>query len=307
MKNYVIVGGHSQDSYYLSKLILKEQNSKIFLLVKKNSRKFRIKNKNIKTKVINIFSFNQVKKFLDKLDYFEIIFLASKNVASEEKVNNKIIIDNFNLNTIALINFLEYIEQFNKKSKLFYASSSHIFNNTLTKSQKENTKPSYYTNYGLSKYLGYQMCQFYRNVKNIYVTTGIFYSHYSKFSRKNFLIKKILKFLKNKNSTKLYVHSLKNKIDFLHASEVSDAIIKIMKLKKPDDFIVSSNQAIKINDLFKKLKSKLKVKNKKIIQKKISLQQNQTILLGNNKKLIKKTGWKPLNINSRLELFINNE
>ena len=65
---------------------------------------------------------------------------------------------------------MEYISNHNKKMKLFYASSSHIYNDTKTKSQNENTTPNFNSNYGLTKYLGKEICDFYRQKKKVYST-----------------------------------------------------------------------------------------------------------------------------------------
>ena len=60
--------------------------------------------------------------------------------------------------------------------KLFYASSSHIYNDTKTKSQNENTIPNFNSNYGLTKYLGKEICDFYRKKKCLLLYWHIIFS-----------------------------------------------------------------------------------------------------------------------------------
>ena len=146
-KNYLIVGGAGQDAYFLTELLLKKK-SKIYLLINNKAPKI-TKNKNIiSVKKINILSSEQVKNYLNKFKQLTIFFLASYNISTTEKETSKVL-KNILINVNGLINFLEYISNYNKKMKLFYASSSHIYNDTKTKSQNENTIPNFNSNYAL--------------------------------------------------------------------------------------------------------------------------------------------------------------
>ncbi|MAV64108.1 MAG: NAD(P)-dependent oxidoreductase [Pelagibacteraceae bacterium TMED124] len=305
MKNYIIVGGYSQDAIYITKYILKNRNSKIYLLVDKIKSKHFI-NKNVRYLSFDIFNYNKIKIFLRKFKTCKIIFLASKNISSDQKEESNILFQNIDINVKSLILFLEYISNFNKNIKLFYASSSHIFYNTKKKIQSEKTNPNFLSNYALSKYLGFEICNYYRDKKKINVSTGIIYTHYSKYTKSKFLIKKILYFMNNTNKKKLSINNPSKLIDFLHASEVADAIIQILKLKKPNNFIISSYQPIKINKIFTILKRILNKENKQLNKKKIKNNSNKT-LIGNNKKILKQTGWKPLTTMERIKLLVDDE
>ena len=163
-KNYLIVGGAGQDAHFLTELLL-EKNSKIHLLINKKMPMIK-KNKNIiSIKKINILSSEQVRNYLNKFKQLTIFFLASYNISTTEKETSKVLKKNILVNVNGLINFLEYISNYNKKMKLFYASSAHIYNDTKTKSQNENTIPNFNSNYGLTKYLGKEICDFYRQKK----------------------------------------------------------------------------------------------------------------------------------------------
>ena len=144
-KNYLIVGGVTRCSFF-NRILLKKK-SKIYLLINNKSPKIKKNKKIISFKKINILSSEQVKNYLNKFKQLTIFFLASYNISTTEKETSKILKKNILINVNGLINFLEYISNYNKKMKLFYASSSHIYNDTKTKSQNENTIPNFNSNY----------------------------------------------------------------------------------------------------------------------------------------------------------------
>ena len=302
-KNYLIVGGSGQDAYFLTELLLKKK-SKIHLLINNKKPKIR-KNKNvISIKKINIFSSKQVNKYLNQFKQLTIFFLASYNISTTEKDSSKVLNKNILINVNGLINFLEHISNNNKKMKLFYACSSHIYNSTKTKSQNENTKPNFSSNYGLSKHLGKQICDFYREKKKIYCSTGVLYSHVSKLSNKNFLINGLLSSIK-KSKKNIKVKDTKALLDLISSRDAVLAMFKIMQLKKPGNFIISSNKLVTVLKVIETLKSILSLPNLEIKDAAKKFNRNKTILKGNNSKILNKTNWKPKdNLKEILKSFV---
>lgn len=303
--NYIIVGGYSQDAYYLTELILRKKNTKVYLIVKKK-RNITYPHKNIIIKEIDILNHRKIKNFLEKFQNCKIIYLASKNISSEQKENSKLLYENIDINVKSLVYFLEFIKNHKNKFKLFYACSSQIFNNTNTIKQSEKTKTNYTTDYGLSKDLGCRITKYYRERKNVFVSTGILYSHYSKFTKKTFLLKKFSVFFRQNLKKKIFIRNSNSILDFLHASEVAGAILKIIDLKKPDEFIISSYKPLKIKKIFDIFKKISKSKNKEFSDKK-NLIKNNVKLIGNNRKIMKSISWKPLDVSRRIKLIFDNE
>ena len=290
-KNYLIVGGAGQDAYFLTELLLKKK-SKIHLLINNKLPKIK-KNKNIiSIKKINIFSSKQVNNYLNKFKQLTIFFLASYNISTTEKESSEVLNKNILINVNGLVNFLEYISNYNKKMKLFYACSSHIYNDTKTKSQNENTRPNFVSNYGLAKYLGKEICDFYRQKKEIFCSSGILYSHVSKLSNKEFLINGLLSSIK-KNRKNVEVKDLKALLDFISSQDAVRAMYQIMQLKKPDNFIISSNKLVTVSKVVETLKSLLNLPNLKIKNIPRRFNINKTILKGNNSKVLRYTNWTP--------------
>ena len=263
VKNALIIGANSQDGKYLSKLLL-EKNYDVYAIFNKN--KFKI-DKKLKKINLNLNNIIEIKNFLKKFNYLEIYYFPSINLNSNQKENYKIFIKNFDLNFIKLNNLLNSINDIKnkKKIKVFYSSSSHIFKGLETKKkQTEKSKYSTSTYYGFSKLCGLRLCEFYRDKFKLFVSIGILYTHFSRFSNKNFVIPKIYKQLKKKNTIK--ISDMNIKIDYLHANQVVKIIHKIMSLNKPNTFIISSGNKIKLKKIcyiFSELIKKKKYQNYK--------------------------------------------
>ena len=189
-----------------------------------------------------------------------------------------------------------------KKIKIFYSCSSHIFKaNKFSSKQSEET--NYITNsyYGFAKLCGLRLCEFYRDKYNLFINVGILYSHFSKYSKSDFVIPKIYNQLRNNKI--ISVNNANSSIDFLHAKQVIKIIYKIMKLKKPNTFIISSGKKIKIKKICIILGELMKkrVKINSVVNKK-----NSKDLVGNIKKIKKyiTISKRELGIKKNLEDFI---
>ena len=127
--------------------------------------------------------------------------------------------------------------------------------------------------------------------KNIYCSTGILYSHVSKLSNKKFLINGLLSSIKKKK--KIKVKNLSALLDIISSKDAVKAMYKIMQLKKPGNFIISSNKLLPVSKVIETLKSLLNLKNLKIQNLARKSNRNETILKGNNSKILNNTNWKP--------------
>jgi len=282
-----LIVGYGQDAKILKKQIL-NNNEKVYIITKIKEKK---NEKNVSFKILDIKNKKEVFKYLEKFKDLNIYFFATHNISSTEKENSELFIKNLETNVVSLTNFLEFITKNKKKNiRLFYACSSHIFEKSLTLKQNENTIPLFNSYYALTKYLGLEICHYYRNIKKIFCSVGILYTHASMHVSKNFLIKELsIKIKKSKNKV-VYVNDVNSKIDLMSANDAVLAMRNIMHLKKPDTFIISSGKNISIKKIFNEimiyynLKNKYKIKTQNKIKKK-------GLLFGNNNKLKTRTSW----------------
>jgi len=283
-----LIVGYGQDGIVLKEQILKN-NKKIYVITRTILKK---KEKNVSFKKLDIKNKKEVFKYLKKFNNLNIYFFATHNISSTGKENSEVFIKNLETNVIALVNFLEFITK-NKKKKFrfFYASSSHIFEKSPILKQNENTTPSFVSYYALTKFLGLEICQYYREVKKIFCSVGILYTHASKHIKKNFLIKELsTKINKSKNRV-VYVKNINSKIDIMTSDDAVLAMRKIINLKKPDTFIISSGKLLTIKKIFNEIVKYKKIKKKLKIKSLNTKKYNTTPLFGDNSKLRKTTSW----------------
>lgn len=298
-KNYLIVGAGGQDGQFLIKSLLKKK-CKIHLIG--NNLKIQ-KSENIFKYNFDISNRNLVNRLLSKFKNLKIFFLASHNIPSIYKESAELSYKNLSVNVLSLFNFLEYMANKNKKMKLFYACSSQIYNNTNTSFQDELTIPKFNSNYALSKFLGKNICDYYRENKKIFCSTGIMYSHISKFSKKQFLIKKILTQLKTNKKT-IIVNNANAKVDLTSPEDVIRAMLSIMNLKKSGNFIISRNKLVSVKIIIRKLEKILNLKKRNIKSTKKNIIED-TILRGVNKKIYSECNWQPIhNLDYILKSFV---
>ena len=93
LKKNLIVGGNSQDSYFLSKLLLRKNEEVISIINKKINRKI----KGVKYIKLDILSQNKISTFLKKFKNLNIYFLASYNPSVSDTQNENLLNKNVKL------------------------------------------------------------------------------------------------------------------------------------------------------------------------------------------------------------------
>ena len=156
-------------------------------------------------------------------------------------------------------------------TKLFYSCSSHIFNQSRISPQNEKTEANFNSNYGLIKYLGKEICDFYRERKEVYCTVGILYNHVSKLLKGKFLIKQLIAKIKNSHNKYIYVNNPKSCIDLMSSRDAVRAMYKVMQLKRPDNFIISTNKATSVKMISDEICRQLNIKKKILLKIHIKL------------------------------------
>ena len=289
----ILIVGYGQDGKILHRQALLKK-TKVHIILKK---KIKILSKNSHVTKLDIKNKREVFKYLKKQNKLDIYFFATHNISSSQKPNKKIFSENINSNIVGLTNFLDFMSKFKKKKfKLFYACSSHIFENSKNFPQDENSAPSFFSEYAFVKYMGLKICEHYREKNQVFCNVGILYTHVSKYTKKNFLIKelahKVLKAVRN-NKNDILVKNLNSKLDIMLAKDATNAMIKLMQLKKSNTFIISTGKLRSIKEIFQSIVKFYKIKKKIKLRSIEKSPKKNFSLAGNNKRLLKHIRWKP--------------
>jgi GDPmannose 4,6-dehydratase len=293
MNKALIVGHTGQDGTYLWKLL---SAKKYELIGVSNTSTLSSEKGNLG--LVDIRNYSEVEKLIKSYQPDELYYLAAVHQSSSDKQmeDGELFQKSIDINAKAFINFLEAVRLQSKHTKIFYAASSHIFGETLSPMQDETTPLNPNCIYGITKTMGIRACYFYRDNYDVFASVGIFYNHESPLRASKYVSKKIVETavaIKLGLKDKLTLGNLDHRVDWGYAPDYVEAAYRILQLKSPGDFIISSGETHSIKDFTEGVFTCLGLDWQKFVEinpNLITKRQKQN-LSGNNKKLKNATGW----------------
>lgn len=295
MKTALIIGHTGQDGTYLKEFLLEKGYSIVGLSTKEIFS-------NLKSQPAfgNIADPHYADNLIKEVAPNEVYYLAAVHQSSVDKKLDDFDLfqKSFSTNVLSLLNVLNAIKNQQPDCRLFYAASSHIFGNTSTEIQDEQTPIDPNCIYGITKTAGINLCNFYKTNHNLFTSIGIFYNHESPLRSSKFVSKKIVETaiaIKRNTQNELILGNLSATIDWGYAPDYVEAAYKILQADKGDDFIIASGELHTVKDFVKEVFNLLDLDWTKYVREDSSIitKQNKKKLLGNFGKLNKTTGWKP--------------
>jgi GDPmannose 4,6-dehydratase len=309
-KRVIIVGSSGQDGTLLYDQLAARGNS-LLGISRKASRS---NEKKWAGKRIAIAKFSEVRKVVRSYRPTEIYFLAAIHHSSEDarQAELDLFLQSFEVNTFSLLHFLEAIRLESPSTRLFYASSSHVFGAAKKSPQNEKTPLDPENIYGISKATGMMIVRYYRRNHSLFASTGILYNHESPLRAERFVTKKIARGVANicqGKAQEITLGDLNSRVDWGYAPDYVEAMRKILSAKKSDDFVIASGKAHRVGDLAKlafaraKVPMKGRIKIRSILAKKLAPK-----LIGDSGKLRRTTGWKPsVSFERMVEILVDSE
>lgn len=295
MKKCVIVGSSGQDGTILLSALSKMNYGIIGI----EWDRVDCINTDIVLKKIDISRREDVIGLIDIYKPDEIYYLAAYHQSSEDKAIDNITLleKSIEVNIVGLGNFLEAMRIHVPKSRLFYASSSHIFKGTKSEFQDEKTAINPTCIYGITKASGLFICRHYRTNYGTFASTGILYNHESRYRSNNFVSMKIINGainIKNGLQNKLQLGDLDAEVDWGFAPDYVDAMIKILNIEKSDDFIIASGEKHSVREFVQIAFELLGLDWRNYVDQDSAIVTKQKVaLVGRSDKLRTETGWEP--------------
>ena len=299
----LITGINGQDGSYLAELLL-DKGYEVHGILKRNSV---AENQTARIKV-----YDQIK---DNLTYADMTDLASLNrvlgnvrpdeiynLAAQSHVRISFDQPIYTANTVAIgiLNLLEATLSMCKNAKIYQASSSEMFGNSIDKDrfQRETTPMNPVSPYGCAKVFGYNITRNYRNSYGMFVSNGILFNHESPRRGTNFVTNKVVKEAVKifyGQSTELRLGNLEATRDWGHAKDYVEAMWRILQLEEPNDFVCATGISHSVKELCEYVFSKLGLNYEDYVKldMKFLRPEELTDLKGDPTKLMKATGWKP--------------
>ena len=193
---------------------------------------------------------------------------------------------------------LEAIKKNSPKTKFLQASSSEMFGST-SPPQNEQTLFHPRSPYAIAKVSGYHLTVNYREAYGLHASNAISFNHESSRRGETFVTRKITRAatrIKLGLQDKLYLGNLSAQRDWSHASDVAEAMYKIITAPTPDDFVIASGEMHSVEEFARMVFSKLGLDYTKYVEfdERLLRPSEVDALCGDPSKIKSQLDWKPL-------------
>lgn len=196
-----------------------------------------------------------------------------------------------------VLRVLEAIRKNSPKTRFLTASSSEMFGSTPPP-QNEQTPFHPRSIYGVAKVAGFYATINYREAYGLHACNAISFNHESSRRGETFVTRKITRAatrIKLGLQNKLYLGNLDAKRDWSHASDISDAMYRIITAPTPDDYVVASGEMHSVGEFAKLVFDKLGLNYLDYIEFDSHYLRPTEVdaLCGDASKIMTNLGWRP--------------
>ncbi len=302
MKKALITGINGQDGSYLAEFLL-DKGYEVHGTLKRNSVA-----ENQTARLDNIF--DKIKlHYADLTDLSSLISVIQKvlpdevyNLAAQSHV--RISFDQpiytAQVTGVGTLNVLEAVRLIKPECKIYQASSSEMFGNSIDSDgyQRETTSMNPVSPYGCAKVYSYNICRNYRNSYGMYISNGILFNHESPRRGTNFVTNKVVKEavkIKLGLTNELKLGNLDATRDWGHAKDYVEAMWIILQQDKSDDFVCATGVSHSVKELCEYVFNKLELSYQEYVKfdEKFLRPEELNDLKGDSSKLKSLTGWEP--------------
>jgi len=202
-----------------------------------------------------------------------------------------------NVTALGTVRMLDEIKKFDNKIKFYQASSSEMFGNEKSSMKNEKTPFMPTSPYAISKLYSHWTVNMYRQAYDMFAVSGILFNHESPLRGLEFVTRKVSNGVAKISlglSKKLKLGNLKAKRDWGYAPEYVEGMWKMIQQKKPDDYVLATNETHSIRELVDEACKVAGISTKCVISSKENLRPFDVLeLRGDYSKAKKKLGWTP--------------
>lgn len=302
MKKALITGINGQDGSYLAEFLL-NKGYQVSGILKRNSvaetQTSRIEHlrNDIRLDYADITDLSSLVYVIKETQPDELYHLAAQ---SHVRISFDQPIYTANSTGLGTLNLLEAIRLIKPDIKLYQASSSEMFGNSIDADgfQRETTPMNPVSPYGCSKVFSYHLVRNYRHAYKLFASNGILFNHESPRRGTNFVTNKVCKEavrIKYGQTDRLELGNLAATRDWGHAKDYVKAMWQILQLDEPDDFVCATGVSHSVEDLVVYVFGRLGLDRHSLVSVNERYLRPEELhhLKGDASKLRAATGWEP--------------
>lgn len=325
----LVSGAPGQDAAWMANFLL-DKGYKVIVTYRYSSTDFktRFKNyplghENFQAVCYDIIDPSSCTELINQYNPDEIYNLAAASHVGESFKNPSSV---FDINTKAVINWLEAIRKTDPSIRFLQASTSEMWGSNYstdkggTKYQDENTPFCGNSPYAISKIAAHNMVKLYRDSYGLFCCSSICHNHESKFRGENFVTRKITKWVaqfyrwRESQGQKVFTSGI-NKLgdepgefpklrlgnvdavrDWSHAKDFVRGMWMMLQAEEADDYVMASGVGRSVRDFLKEAFKLIGVDNYEdyyVVDPQFYRPCEVEFLQGRATKIREKLGWEP--------------
>jgi GDPmannose 4,6-dehydratase len=250
MKTALIIGCHGQDGRILSNLLSRD-NFRVLGI----SRTGLWCDDKLVSKEPNVADADSLLKLIKNEVLDEIYYLAACHKSSDETEGHVTDewIQSENTHCRGLLNVLNAISVLNRRTKLFYASSCHVFGKPEQLPLDETSARNPSSIYAITKHIGGLLCKKYREEFGVFASVGILFNHEAPGRSNRFLASRLVSSAVRAargSATPIEVGNANLNVDWSCAEDVCNAMRYILGASKPEEWVVATGQPHTIKEFW---------------------------------------------------------
>ena len=231
----------------------------------------------------------------------EIYYLAAEHTSSEGDLSSTLSPDSFSqcveTNVFGFVRMLNAVRIHTPETRVFYASSSHVFGPGRVRSLNENSPLSPKSFYAMTKAQAMWVSRKFRSDAGLHVSCGILFNHESHLRGQRFLSAKVIRGalqVKKGLVSEIRVGNLDARVDWGYARDFVHAFQIVTRKEESDDYVIATGETHTVREFISSVFGLFDLDWKDYVRQDPSLiRRAQNIERANPEKIFEQTDWRP--------------